>query len=150
MPDDTNDPPGPVVDFALLEAVLVVKGEYAKGGCCMAEAPPSVRPPNLTNAVSSLPCTRSAGHPGEHVAAHVDGYALARWTSPDVTVERLGTVVLLSPLTVEARTWLEQHTDAPAWAWQSGGLAVEPRMVDAVIGGLTAAGFTVEGPEAVP
>lgn len=69
---------------------------------------------------------------------------------PDVRVDRLGTVVLLSPLTVEARTWIEQNADAPSGAWQSVGLAVEPRMVDAVIGGLTAAGFTVEGHEDAP
>ena len=63
----------------------------------------------------------------------------------DVRVDQLGTVALISPLTATAKDWIDQHVEAPAWAWQGGGLAVEPRLVDAIIDGMVAAGFEVDG-----
>jgi hypothetical protein len=66
----------------------------------------------------------------------------------DVRLEPLGNMVIVQPLTARAKEWIDENADAPAWAWQGGGLAVEPRMVDALVEGMTAAGLEVEGHEA--
>ena len=65
----------------------------------------------------------------------------------DVRLHRLGTVVTVHPLTAKAKTWMARKVDAPTWAWQGGALAVEPRMADAIVEGLTAAGLTVAAGE---
>jgi hypothetical protein len=65
----------------------------------------------------------------------------------DVRLEPLGNMVMVQPLTARAREWMDENADAPAWAWQGGALAVEPRMVGALVEGMTAAGLEVEGDE---
>jgi hypothetical protein len=57
--------------MAVFEAVQSVQGEV--DGLCGAEAPSQ----------ENVPCTRLAGHAGEHIAAHTDSSVLARWWEPE-------------------------------------------------------------------
>ena len=66
----------------------------------------------------------------------------AQATPPDVTVDYHLSVVLVTPQTAGARAWLQHHTDGQ---WFAGGLAVEPRYLDALVEGLREDGFTVTG-----
>ena len=63
----------------------------------------------------------------------------------DVKVEDHGSVILLTPLTAEAREWFEQNIHSEGWQWFGGSLAAEPRYVADVVEGLNNAGFAVEG-----
>jgi hypothetical protein len=67
----------------------------------------------------------------------------------DVILEPFGNVIVVQPLTARAREWIEENADAPSWAWQGGALAVDPRMVDAMVEGMIAAGLEVEGHESL-
>ena len=64
--------------------------------------------------------------------------------SPDIRVERHGSVALVRPQTAAAREWLAEHVEAGA-QWFGGALAVEPRYLDALVEGLFEDGFTVVG-----
>ncbi len=64
---------------------------------------------------------------------------------PDIALEHHGSVVLLQPLTVEAREWLEAVCDTEPWMWQADGLAVDQRYVFDILEGLEDAGFAVGG-----
>ena len=58
----------------------------------------------------------------------------------DARVEGHGSVVLVRPLTDDARAWLKEHTDG---TWFGGALAVEPRYVCNLVVGMRDAGFAV-------
>jgi hypothetical protein len=56
-----------------------LRGDRVRSVCCGADAPVSVRPPDLPGADRELPCTCLEGHAGDHVASATDGRVLARW-----------------------------------------------------------------------
>jgi len=65
----------------------------------------------------------------------------------DVRVQDEGSVVMLRPLTPEAKQWLQDHADEDA-IWMGGALAVGHQYADEIIQGLQDEGFTVSaGPE---
>lgn len=68
----------------------------------------------------------------------------------DVRLDPAGSVVMVQPLTAAAKEWLEENAEAASWAWQGGALAVDARMVAALVDGMTAAGLEVEGYEPPP
>lgn len=65
--------------------------------------------------------------------------------APDLDVESHGSIVLLRPRSETAEEWLRTKCDAPSWAWMGGALAVEPRMLDAIVAGARADGLNVRG-----
>ena len=62
---------------------------------------------------------------------------------PDIQIENSGTVVLIRPMTVAGRNWVEQHVQAENWQQFGGAIAAEPRTVQAVIDGAKAEGLEV-------
>lgn len=56
-------------------------------------------------------------------------------------VENHGSIALVRPLTADARTWLEEHTDGQ---WFGGALVVEPRYLDGLVAGLIEEGFAAQ------
>ena len=67
---------------------------------------------------------------------------------PDVKVEETGgNFFMVQPLTAAALTWLDEYADASPWQWQGGALAVDARMVAALVEGMVSAGLEVEGYE---
>lgn len=56
-------------------------------------------------------------------------------------VEDHGTVVLVRPHTSDCHEWLIEHTDG---TWFGGALVVEPRYVEALVGGLVEEGFALQ------
>ena len=65
-----------------------------------------------------------------------------RERQPDVVVEDHGSVVLVQPLTAQARDWIDENVQDDAM-WWSGGLVVEPRYVDDLANGMLDAGLEV-------
>ncbi len=61
----------------------------------------------------------------------------------DVTVENHGSIVLLRPITSNARAWIDENV---AWEQSFGNaIVVEPRYVGDIVIGLIEAGFVVRG-----
>ncbi len=52
-----------------------------------------------------------------------------------IRVENCGSIILLRPLTKRARKWLEKSCACESWQWFGEALAVEPRMVGAILKG---------------
>jgi len=63
----------------------------------------------------------------------------------DLDVEDHGSIVLLRPQSGAGTDWLAETCDVPSWAWVGGAIAVEPRMVDAIVHGARDAGLAVRG-----
>jgi hypothetical protein len=61
-------------------------------------------------------------------------------TKPDFEVSDHGSIVLVTPLTADAREWLHEHTDGQ---WYAGGLAVEPGYVGDLLSGIIDEGFSL-------
>ena len=53
-----------------------------------------------------------------------------------VAIENHGSIVLVRPLTEEAKAWLEENVETESWQWWSGALAVEPRCVETLVAGM--------------
>ena len=64
-------------------------------------------------------------------------------TPVDVEVENHGSVVLLRPITPEAKDWIEENCATESWQFMGTALAVEPRYVSPILAGLREDGFTV-------
>ena len=47
-----------------------------------------------------------------------------------------GSVVLITPISEEARKWVSENVAAEPWQWLDGRLACEPRMVDDLLEGV--------------
>lgn len=60
--------------------------------------------------------------------------------SADFTLEDHGSIVLVRPLTDEARHDLETNSDAESWQWLGGALAIDHRMARAFINAAVANG----------
>jgi hypothetical protein len=67
--------------FDVFEAVCGALGDLPSGGaCCGAQAPMYARHVGLRwHPDGNVPYTRLPDHTGDHVAAHGDGWELARW-----------------------------------------------------------------------
>ena len=64
----------------------------------------------------------------------------------DVEVNDCGSVVLIAPLTVSAREWVEENAGLESWQWMGGAFACEPRMVEGLVEGMREAGLEVSAP----
>lgn len=62
----------------------------------------------------------------------------------DFTIERHGTITLLKTLTDDCAMWVVDNVAIEGWQWFGGAIAVEPRYEEALVDGLTEAGFTQE------
>lgn len=61
----------------------------------------------------------------------------------DFRVEDHGTIALVTPVSVEAKQWLEENVPTESWQWHGDALAVEPRYVEALMDGAMDDGLTV-------
>lgn len=61
---------------------------------------------------------------------------------PDFRVTNHGSLWAVQPLTDAARDWLTDNIVGEN-QWIAGALAVEPRYVEPLLGGITDAGFTI-------
>ena len=62
----------------------------------------------------------------------------------DVLVENHGSIALLTPVTPDARQWIDEHVQLEGWQWLDCSFACEPRCVDQLIEGMRDYGLTVE------
>lgn len=62
----------------------------------------------------------------------------------DFRVANHGSIIILTPISLEARDWLSTAVSelAPRWC---GGLAVEPRYIGDIVSGIVDAGFSIVG-----
>jgi hypothetical protein len=61
----------------------------------------------------------------------------------DVIVERHGSIIMIQPMTGEARQWLTQMTGDDA-IWYAGALAVDIRFAEPLIEAMNEDGFYIE------
>ena len=62
----------------------------------------------------------------------------------DVRVIDHGSVVMVAPLTAEARRFAEENVALESWQWLGDAFAVEPRYVGDLVDGMEAEGLEVE------
>ena len=65
-------------------------------------------------------------------------------TEADFIVDRMGSIVGITPMNQAAREWLDANCQAEPWQWQGETLTVDGRMAPEILEGMTAAGLTVE------
>ena len=46
-----------------------------------------------------------------------------------------GSVVLITPISEEAREWVSENVSLEPWQWLGGGFSCEPRMVEGLLEG---------------
>lgn len=61
----------------------------------------------------------------------------------DFTITNHGNICLLTPNTNDAQTWAANHLPDDALTF-GGGIAIEPRYVDAIVDGFQSEGLTCE------
>jgi hypothetical protein len=61
----------------------------------------------------------------------------------DASVSQLPSIALFIPFSQKALAWLKKNCDSEGWQWENDNLSVEPRMADAIIQGMKAAGLVV-------
>ena len=61
----------------------------------------------------------------------------------DVQFDNHGTIWLITPLTPEARQWVEENVVIEPWQRFGGGFAAEPRLVQNLMAGMTQAGLII-------
>ena len=61
---------------------------------------------------------------------------------PDFSIKDIGSLVLVRPLTDDAKAWIDANCQAEDWMWFGGALAVEHRYVNSIVEGLTNGGYT--------
>lgn len=64
----------------------------------------------------------------------------------DVDVVDQGSVVLFTPITAEARDFVDDNVGLEDWQWLGGSFAVDARYAGALIEGFESHGFTVSNP----
>lgn len=67
---------------------------------------------------------------------------MAQSIPTDFTVTDHGSIILLRPLTPEARDWVDEYLPADA-QWHGRAIAVERRYFEDIYDGLTSAGLTI-------
>lgn len=64
-------------------------------------------------------------------------------TQNDFIVDRMGSIIGITPMNQVAREWLTENCQAEPWQWQNATLNIDGRMADNILEGIAAAGFTV-------
>lgn len=54
----------------------------------------------------------------------------------DVSMENLGTIGIIQPLTLAGREWIDKNIATEDWQWMGGGLVCEPRMMNDIAKGM--------------
>ena len=62
----------------------------------------------------------------------------------DVLVENHGSVALLTPMTPDARQWIDEHVQVEPWQWIGCSIACEPRSLEQIVEGMQESGLVVE------
>ena len=63
----------------------------------------------------------------------------------DIHVDRMGSIVGLTPLTHKARRWLEDNCQIEDWQQTGATINVDVRMAVDILDGMEAAGFIITG-----
>ena len=61
----------------------------------------------------------------------------------DFEITNEGTVVMVKPLTDEAKEWVDENVHTEGWQWMCGAFACAHRMAGDLISGIEAEGFTL-------
>jgi len=61
----------------------------------------------------------------------------------DVTVSGSGTMYLVTPLSDEAKAWVEENVPLEDWQWLGNGFGVEHRYIGNLVQGMQEAGLVV-------
>jgi hypothetical protein len=62
----------------------------------------------------------------------------------DLKIYNEGSIIVLTPLTEDARNWIDENCNVESWQWMGGSLAIDYRFAEDIIYGLADAGFEVE------
>ncbi len=61
----------------------------------------------------------------------------------DVEVSNEGSVVLFTPLTEDARAWIDENVQSESWQWLGASLAVDHRFAMDLLNGMAGAGLVL-------
>lgn len=61
----------------------------------------------------------------------------------DIRIENHGSIVLLRPVTQDAKDWVEENLQTEDWQGWCGAIAVDPRCVGAIVDGAIGDGLIV-------
>jgi hypothetical protein len=61
-----------------------------------------------------------------------------------VLVENHGSVALFTPMTPDARQWIEENVHVEPWQWIGCSVACEPRCLDQIVEGMQEDGLIVQ------
>ena len=62
----------------------------------------------------------------------------------DVLVENHGSIAMLTPMSPEARKWVDENVQVEPWQRMGASIACEPRSLDTLVEALQEDGFVVE------
>jgi hypothetical protein len=65
-------------------------------------------------------------------------------TTTDVIVENFGSIIGITPMTPEAREWIDENCQIEEWQWLGRTLNVDFRLAADVLQGMQEAGLTIE------
>ncbi len=65
-------------------------------------------------------------------------------TQADFVVDRMGSIVGVTPMNQAAREWIDENCQTEGWQWLGDTLNMDIRMAPAVVQGIADDGFTVE------
>ena len=63
--------------------------------------------------------------------------------APDLHFVNHGSLILIAPLTDEAKAWVTEHVAVESWAWMGPAFACEPRYAGDLLAGAEADGLIV-------
>lgn len=61
----------------------------------------------------------------------------------DVEVRNEGTIIMVTPVSIEAKDWVEENVPLESWQWLGGAFAVEPQYVADLLIGMNESGLAV-------
>ena len=61
----------------------------------------------------------------------------------DIKIDNEGSIIVITPLTSEARIWIDENCNIESWQWIGESLAIDHRFAENIILGLADAGFNV-------
>lgn len=62
----------------------------------------------------------------------------------DFTATNHGSIILLTPVTDEANTWVNEHLQVEGWQTLGTSIAIEPRYFDDIVEGIRNDGLTID------
>jgi hypothetical protein len=63
----------------------------------------------------------------------------------DVSVANHGSVIMVRPISDEAKAWVDENVPLEDWQWMGGAFAVDPHYIENLVDGMRGDGLSVAG-----